>query len=88
MAIILKRHPEVYGFIRFGRYVPKDNVDICCLVQVGDGKELANTTIKSCENKSFSEISKELKTSVALLRERKNKAQLKKMNLLYLLPTL
>lgn len=88
MAVILKKHPEVYGFIKFGRYLPKDNVDICCLVQVGDGKELANTTIKNCENKSFTEISKELKESVALLRQKKNKDQNKKMNILYYVPTL
>ncbi|MCQ2816337.1 MAG: 2-oxo acid dehydrogenase subunit E2 [archaeon] len=88
MAIILKKHPEVYGFIRLGRYFPKETVDICCLVQVGGGKELANTTIIGCESKSFSEISKELKNSVALLRERKNKDQVKKMNIFKYIPTL
>lgn len=87
MAVVLKRHPEVYGFIRFGRYVPKDNVDVCCLVQVGDGHELANTTIKNCELKSFKEISHELKANVDLLRKRKNKDQVKKMTLIHFLPT-
>ena len=88
MAVILHKHPEVYGYIKFGRYVPKDSVDICCLVQVGDGKELANTTINSCETKSFSDIYKELHDSVDLLRKRKNKDQVKKMNIIYYIPTL
>ena len=88
MAIILKKHPEVYGFIKFGRYVPKDGVDVCCLVEVGDGHELANTTIKNCEMKNFVEISNELRANVSLLKERKNKDQVKKMNIMQLLPTL
>ena len=67
--------------------MPKEGVDICCLVQVGDGKELANTTIKNCENKSFVDISRELKENVALLRKRKNKDQVKKMNLMKMFPT-
>lgn len=88
MAIILKRHPEIYGFIKFGRYNPKESVDCCCLVQVGDGKELANTTISECETKDFAEISKELKDSVKKLREKKNKIQNKKMKILWYIPTL
>ena len=88
MAIILKKHPEVYGFIRFGRYVPKDEVDVCCLVEVGDGHELANTTIKGCEMKDFVQISSELKANVQLLKNRKNKDQRKKMTLMHFLPTL
>ena len=87
MAIILKKYPEVYGYIKYGKYNQKDSVDICCLVQVGDGKELANTTIKQCEVKNFHEITEELKSSVDLLRKRKNKDQNKKMNLMYFLPT-
>ena len=42
---------KVYGFIKYGRYEPKDTIDICCIVQVGDGKGLANATIKSGELK-------------------------------------
>ena len=87
MSIVLKKHPEIYGYIKFGKYMPKEGVDICCLVQVGDGKELANTTIKNCENKSFVDISRELKENVALLRKRKNKDQVKKMNLMKMFPT-
>ena len=59
MSIILKKYPEVYGYIKCGRYDTKEGVDICCLVEVGDGKELANTTIADCEKKNFIEITKE-----------------------------
>lgn len=87
MSIILKKYPEVYGFIKFGIYDTKEGVDICCLVEVGDGKELANTTITNCEQKDFVEITNELNKSVKLLRERKNKDQNFKMKIFKFVPT-
>lgn len=59
MAIVLKKYPEVYGYIKYGRYEPKDSIDICCIVQVGDGKELANATIANSEKKNFKQIAEE-----------------------------
>ena len=87
MSIILKKYPEVYGYIKFGRYDTKEGVDICCLVEVGDGKELANTTIANCETKNFVQITNELTKSVKLLRERKNKDQNFKMKVFKFIPT-
>ena len=87
MAIILKNYPEVYGYIKFGVYDTKDGVDICCLVQVGDGKELANTTIIDCDKKNFQQITDELVDSVKLLRARKNKDQNFKMKIFKYIPT-
>jgi len=87
MSIVLKKYPEVYGYIKFGIYDIKEGVDICCLVQVGDGKELANTTISDCEKKSFQEIQEELDKSVKILRERKNKDQNFKMLIFKFIPT-
>ena len=87
MAIILKKYPEVYGYIKFGIYDTKEGVDICCLVQVGDGKELANTTITDCDKKNFVQITDELVDSVKLLRARKNKDQNFKMKIFKFIPT-
>ena len=87
MSVILKKYPEVYGYIKFGRYDTKEGVDICCLVEVGDGQELANTTITNCEKKNFVEITEELNSSVKLLRERKNKDQNFKMKIFKFIPT-
>ena len=87
MAIVLKKYPEVYGYIKFGVYDTKDGVDICCLVQVGDGKELANTTITNCDKKNFQQITDELVESVKLLRARKNKDQNFKMKIFKFIPT-
>ena len=58
MSIILKKYPEVYGYIKFGIYDTKEGVDICCLVEVGGGKELANTLscTQSCIAKNHNRI--------------------------------
>ena len=69
LSIVLKKYPAVYGYIKFGRYEPKEGVDICCLVNVGEGKELANTTIKNCENKTMREIHIELKNNATTLKQ-------------------
>ena len=87
MSIVLKKYPAVYGYIKFGRYEPKNNVDICCLVNVGEGKELANTTIKNCEEKTMREIHIELKNNANALKQRKDENQNTKMNLYKILPT-
>jgi hypothetical protein len=87
MAIVLKKYPEVYGYIKFGRYDTKEGVDICCLVEVGGGKELANTTLVECEKKNFQEIQIEFEKSVKLLKTRKNKDQNFKMKIFKFIPT-
>ena len=87
MSIVLKKYPEVYGYIKFGIYDTKEGVDICCLVEVGGGKELANTTITDCEKKNFQEIQKEFEKNVKSLKSRKNKDQNLKMKIFKLIPT-
>ena len=87
MAIVLKKYPEVYGYIKFGRYDTKEGVDICCLVEVGGGKELANTTLIDCEKKNFQEIQNEFDKSVKSLKSRKNKDQNFKMKIFKFIPT-
>ncbi len=67
---------------------PKDSVDICCLVAVGDGNDLANTTIRSAETKDLKQICKELKDSVDKLRSRRSVEHNKKMGIINILPTL
>jgi hypothetical protein len=66
----------------------KDSVDICCLVAVGDGNDLANTTIRSAETKDLKQICNELKESVDKLRSKRNVNHNKKMGIVNILPTL
>ncbi len=63
-------------------------MDICCLVQVGDGQDLANKTIKSVEKKDFKEICNDLNQGVVKLRNKNNEEHNKKMKIVNALPTL
>ncbi len=87
MALVLKKYPEVYGFIKYGKYEPKDTIDICCIVQVEDGKGLANATITSGELKNFKEIATQLVESAKILRAKKDKDFNIKMTMFKLVPT-
>ena len=66
----------------------KEDVDICCLVAVGDGKDLANTTVRAAQKKSFKQICEELNSNVEKLRSLKSKNQNKRNLFINLLPTL
>ena len=87
MALVLKKYPEVYGFIKYGIYEPKDTIDICCIVQVGGGKGLANATITSGELKNFKEIATQLVGNTKILRAKKNKDFNIKMTMFKFVPT-
>jgi hypothetical protein len=63
-------------------------VDICCLVQVGDGQDLANKTLKNVEKKNFKEICSDLNQGVMKLRNKTNDEHNKKMRVVNILPTL
>ena len=63
-------------------------MDICCLVQVGDGQDLANKTLKNVEKKNFKEICTDLNQGVAKLRNKTNEEHNKKMRVVNILPTL
>lgn len=88
MALVLKKYPELYGYIKFGKYVDKDSVDICCLVAVGEGEDLVNTTVKNADSKDFKEICEDLHQGVENIRAKKNHEHNKKMGIISFLPTL
>ncbi len=88
LSIVLKKYPELYGYIKFGKYVNREGVDICCLVNVGEGQDLANATIQDVEKKHFTLICKELNDNVTKLRNKKSKEHNKKMGIVSILPTL
>jgi hypothetical protein len=62
-------------------------VDICCLVQVGDGEDLANTVISRAETKDFKTIIRELQANVAKYRQKKVADHNKRMGIIQFLPT-
>ena len=52
----------VNGKIVFGRFVPYDTVDVTCLMDVDNGRDLAAVLVEEVDKKSFEDISDFLAT--------------------------
>lgn len=72
MSIVLSKFPSLNTYIKYGVINSKQSVDLCCLVTVGEGKDLANATIKETEKKTVFQIHDELQDSVKSFRKEKN----------------
>jgi len=73
LSLIINKFPELNSYIKYGLLNAKDGVDLCCLVAIGDGEDLANAVIQNSDKKNISTIINELEDSVKNLREKKNK---------------
>lgn len=73
LSMVIKKVPQLNSYIKYGVMQSKDDVDLCCLVAIGDGADLANAVVKSCNKKSLNSINTELEDNVTQLRQRKNK---------------
>lgn len=59
VAVILdvgRKHMN--GKIAFGKFIPFDTVDVSCLVNVGNGDDLASVLVTDADKKSFEEIAR------------------------------
>eukprot|EP00340_Litonotus_pictus_P000649 CAMPEP_0170520986 /NCGR_PEP_ID=MMETSP0209-20121228/6316_1 /TAXON_ID=665100 ORGANISM="Litonotus pictus, Strain P1" /NCGR_SAMPLE_ID=MMETSP0209 /ASSEMBLY_ACC=CAM_ASM_000301 /LENGTH=268 /DNA_ID=CAMNT_0010807609 /DNA_START=87 /DNA_END=893 /DNA_ORIENTATION=+ len=86
LALVLGKFPELNSFIKYGLLNAKDSVDVCCLVAIGDGNDLANSVIRGCDRKTIEEIHDELQNSVHKLRTKKDENHNKKNRVAMLLP--
>lgn len=46
----------INGKIVFGKFVPFPTVDVSCLINVGDGSDLASILVENADKKSFEDI--------------------------------
>lgn len=67
-AMALARMPTLNGRIVLGRYKPHETVDISFLVALDDGTDLGKVKIERADQKSVSQIARELGTSAEHLR--------------------
>lgn len=86
LAIVISKLPEINSFIKYGLINKKVGVDLCCLVAIGDGDDLANAVVRSSDVKSVEKIHDELNDSVKKLRSRKNEEHNKKNNIALAVP--
>lgn len=69
----LKAVPSVNGRILFGRYIPFSTVDVSCLVNIDDGKDLAMCRVTNADTTSIEGIGEILRSQADKLRKGKPK---------------
>ncbi len=60
-ALALRKVPSLNGYLRFGRYVPHDTVDISFLVSLQGGRNLAKAKLRRVDEKPVVAIARELR---------------------------
>eukprot|EP00281_Chroomonas_sp_CCMP1168_P009978 CAMPEP_0206258420 /NCGR_PEP_ID=MMETSP0047_2-20121206/25907_1 /ASSEMBLY_ACC=CAM_ASM_000192 /TAXON_ID=195065 /ORGANISM="Chroomonas mesostigmatica_cf, Strain CCMP1168" /LENGTH=362 /DNA_ID=CAMNT_0053685157 /DNA_START=172 /DNA_END=1260 /DNA_ORIENTATION=- len=82
----LKAVPSVNGRIVFGQYIPFDSVNVSCLVNIDNGKDLALCSIPNVDSSSLDDISAVIRRQADKLRKgkdedfEKSKSSLSKMS--------
>ncbi len=87
LAQAMEKAPGLNGRIVWGQFVPHETVDVTFLVALENGKDLAKTKIAKANEKSISDIARELGQGASKLREGKDEGFEKSKGLLRALPT-
>jgi pyruvate dehydrogenase E2 component (dihydrolipoamide acetyltransferase) len=87
VAMALDAAPGLNGRIVFGKFVPHQSVDVTFLVALENGKDLAKTKITNTNERTISDIARELGKGASQLRDGKDEGFEKSKGLLRVLPT-
>lgn len=85
-AVALAKAPSLNGYIRLGRYVPHDRVDIAFLVALEEGENLGKAKVDAADGKSVADIARELRERAEKLRKGEDQAFKKSMGSVAMLP--
>ncbi len=87
IAEAMHRTPAINGFIRLGRFVPHNGVDVSFLVALEEGGNLANVKIKDAANKKVIDFARELRSVAHSLRKGEDEEFKKSQSTLRWMPT-
>ena len=87
VAEVFNNLPECNEIIRFGLKAKRSDVDLGILVNVGDGKDLANLTMRNVPNRSFADLSDELYKESDTFKKEKNAEYNRSKSVLRLFPS-
>jgi len=57
---VLKAAPDINGKIVLGKYIPFDHANVCCLVDVQDGQDLAFFLVEDVDKLTIEDIAEEI----------------------------
>ncbi|MEA1986831.1 MAG: 2-oxo acid dehydrogenase subunit E2 [Candidatus Marinimicrobia bacterium] len=78
--------PEINCYIKRGKILPRKDVGIFISVNINKGKEMGGFVIRNMENKTVTDISKEMTERVEKSRQKKDKGAVKNKNVLANIP--
>jgi len=78
--------PEMNRFVRRGRVIPRDYIDVMVSVLIEGGQEMSAVKIESAHTKTVSEIAKELKEKAAEARKGSEDSSMKNKYVLSKIP--
>jgi pyruvate dehydrogenase E2 component (dihydrolipoamide acetyltransferase) len=87
LASALEIEPTINGRIRFGRYVPHDQVSIAFLVSMPDGSDLMKAKVDDVDTKTPADIARDLREQAERLRTGTDDDYNKSMGVVRKLPT-
>lgn len=87
VARALAEAPGLNGYIRFGRYIQHDSVDITFLVALEDGADLAKATVRGADKLSTQALTAQLRARAERLHQGKDDEFNKNKGTIKLLPT-
>jgi len=88
MGKIFEKYSQINGHVIFGRFIPKNSVDVSLMEGLEGGLETEMITVKGCEKLSLEEISKKIKEKEQALKDKTDKAHNTRLFFAKLLPTL
>lgn len=84
---VLRLNPELNGKLIFGKFLPYETCDVCCLVNIDDGNDVGMMLIKDVPSKSVIEIGEEIRLRAQKIRPKDgDDTHKKRMGILKLLP--
>lgn len=87
IAQALAVEPSLNGRIRFGKFIPHDEVAITFLVSMEDGSDLAKAKVDNADRKGLADIARELRERAGRLRTGDDADWEKSKGVIKLLPT-
>ncbi|HAR42371.1 MAG TPA: 2-oxo acid dehydrogenase [Bdellovibrionales bacterium] len=87
LALTVAQHPDINCVLRFGRFYPRQSVDVCFLVAADSaGQDLSGTIIRNADKKSISDFVTEMETNVEAIRKKGDPAFKKMKSTMSLVP--
>ena len=89
IAICLKEYPQLNSILRWGKLYERKSVDVFLqIAQDGTEDNLSGTVIRDCDNKSYSDIAKELKSKASHIKKGDDADYKKMKGLMAILPSI